>query len=160
MAYRDGQASIVAVDAAEPLVAATSTAAAIQLNDRFETHVGDPETVELPDQDFGLVIIAQRMHATTDEGRKSLVNKAYQSLAPGGRLVVIDLFRGPTKPNLTETIEALRVHAGTGGTGQGRMQSIEELQALLKNRGLIDIRFTFIEASRVNFGMMVATKPV
>jgi SAM-dependent methyltransferase len=158
MAYRDGQATIVAVDDAAPLAAATSTASAIQLNDRFETRVGDPETIELGDGDFGLVVIAQRLHATTDAGRKSLIDKAYDSLAPGGRVVVIDLFRGPTKPSLTETIEALRVHAGTGGTGQGRMQSIEELQSLLKQRGLTDIRFTFIEASRVNFGMMVATK--
>lgn len=160
MAYRDGQATILAVDAAQPLVAATSTAAVIQLNDRFETRVGDPETIALSEADFGLVLVAQRLHATTDEGRKTLIKKAYDSLAPGGRLVVIDLFRGPTKPSLTETIEALRVHAGTGGTGQGRMQTIEGLQSMLKDRGLTDIRFTFIEASRVNFGMMVATKPV
>lgn len=158
LAYRDGQATIVAVDAAAALAAATSTAEAIQLNDRFETRVGDPEIIELIDHEFDLVLIAQRLHATTDEGRQTLITKAYHSLAPGGRLVVIDLFRGPAKPSLTETIEALRVHAGTGGTGQGRMHSIEALQSLLKDCGLTDIRFTFIEASRVNFGMMVATK--
>lgn len=158
MAYRDGQATIVAIDDEPALAAAQSTANAIQLGDRFETRSGDPETIELSDQDFDLAVIAQRLHAATDAGRGVLIDKAYQALVPGGRLVVIDLFRGPTKPRLTETIEALRVHAGTGGRGEGRMQSIEALQSQLKSCGLVDIRFTFIEASRVNFGMMVATK--
>lgn len=159
MAYRDGKATIVAVDDAAPLVAAASTAGAIELSERFDARVGDPESIELPRDEFGLVVIAQRMHATTDSGRRALLAQAYDALESGGRLVVIDLFRGPAKPNLTETIEALRIHAGTGGSGQGRMQSIEDLQEMFRERGLIDIRFTFIEASRVNFGMMVATKP-
>lgn len=158
MAYRDGQATILAVDDTPALAAAQSTASAIQLADRFETLAGNPETIDLTDREFDLAVIAQRMHATTEAGRGSLIDKAYNSLVPGGRLVVVDLFRGPTKPRLTETIEALRIHAGTGGTGEGRMQSIEDLQSQLKSRGLADIRFTFIEASRVNFGMMVATK--
>jgi len=160
MAYRDGRATILAVDDAAPLAAATSTANAIELNDRFETEAGDPETIDLAGEQFGLVVIAQRLHATDDSGRQALIDKAYQALGPGGRLVVIDLFRGPAKPSLSETIEALRVHTATGGTGQGRMQSIEELQQQLKARGMTDIRFTFIEASRLNFGMMVASKPV
>jgi len=159
MAYRDGQASILAVDDESALAAAQSTARAIQLADRFETRSGDPETIELTGQEFDMVMIAQRLHTTTEAGRGLLIDKAYNALVPGGRLVLVDLFRGPTKPRLTETIEALRVHAGTGGSGEARMQLIEDLQSQLKSRGLVDTRFTFIEASRVNFGMMVATKP-
>lgn len=158
MAYRDGRATLVVVDDAAPLAAATSTANAIDLNERFKTLAGNPETIDLSGEQFGLAIIAQRLHATDETGRQALIDKAYQALVPGGRLVVIDLFRGPAKPSLSETVEALRIHTATGGTGQGRMLAIEELQQQLKSRGMNDIRFTFIEASRLNFGMMVATK--
>jgi len=159
LAYRDGQATIVAVDDAAALAAAQSTADAIQLADRFTTLDSEPESIELPANEYGLVVIAQRLHASTDASREQLIAKAFGTLVPGGRLVVIDLFRGPTKPRLSEAIEALRVHIGTGGTGQGRMQAVDELQALLRTHGLVDVRFTFIAASRVNLGMMVATKP-
>jgi len=160
LAYRDGQATIVAVDDEAALAAAESTANAIQLADRFTTLASEPESIELPADEYGLVVIAQRLHACTDTGRAHLITKAFDTLMPGGRLVVIDLFRGPTKPRLSETIEALRVHIGTGGTGQGRMQAVKEMQSLLQTRGFVDIRFTFIAASRVNLGMMVATKPL
>ena len=158
MAYRDGRATILAIDDEPPLAAARSTADSIRMGDRFETSAGDPADVPLEESHYGLAVIAQRLHCLTPEGRDRLIDRAITSLHPGGRLVLIDLFRGPTKPRLSETIEALRVHVGTGGGGHGKMQSADELKTLLRQRGLVDIRFSFIAASRVNLGMMVATK--
>lgn len=158
MAYRDGQASILAIDDEPPLAAARSTADSIRMGDRFETSAGDPADVPLEESYYGLAVIAQRLHSLTPQGRDRLIDRAIASLHSGGRLVLIDLFRGPTKPRLSETIEALRVHVGTGGGGHGNMQSADELKTLLRQRGLVDIRFSFIAASRVNLGMMVATK--
>jgi SAM-dependent methyltransferase len=158
MAYRDGQATILAIDDEPPLAAARSTADSIRMGDRFETSAGDPAEVPLEESYYGLAVIAQRLHALTPEERDKWIDRAIASLHPGGRLVLIDLFRGPTKPRLSETIEALRVHVGTGGGERGKMQSADELKTVLRERGLVDIRFSFIAASRVNLGMMVATK--
>jgi hypothetical protein len=158
MAYRDGRATILAIDDEPPLAAARSTADSIRMGDRFETSAGDPIDVPLEESHYGLAVIAQRLHSLTPEGRDRLIDRAIASLHRGGRLVLIDLFRGPTKPRLSETIEALRVHVGTGGGGHGKMQSADELKTLLRQRGLVDVRFSFIAASRVNLGMMVATK--
>lgn len=153
MAYSDGRATVLAVDAAPSLAAARSTADSIQLGSRFQTEVGDPESIELPEAGFDLVVIAQRLHAATPQGRDRLLDQARRALAPGGRIVLIDLFRGPARPRLSETIEALRVHVAAP---LGGVQSAEELRQRLLARGLNDIRFSFIAASRVNLGVIVA----
>lgn len=156
MAFRDPAATVLAVDDEAALAAARSTARSIQLDERFETLSGQPEEVALPAAGFDLVVVAQRLHAATAARRTQLLNQAIGALAPGGRLVLIDLFRGPSKPLLSETIEALRIHVGTA---KGKMQSAQELKETLTQRGLSDIGFTFIAASRINLGMIVATKP-
>ncbi len=154
-AYRDPTARVVAIDHEAALVAAGHTAQAIELGPRFLPLVGDPATVQLPKGEFDLVLIAQRLHSLPPDGAKSLLQNAIDSLAVGGRLVIIDLFRGPAKPRLSETIEALRLHLATQ---QGRMRSIKETQETLEQFGVGSVQFTFLAASRINLGMMVARK--
>lgn len=161
LAYRTERATVLAVDSEPVLAAARSTAESIGLGDRFATLVADPESADLPESDlpgsgFDLVLIAQRLHAATTAGRDRLLDQACRVLAPGGRLVVIDLFQGPASPRLAETIEALRIHVGTS---EGRVQVADELREALHNRGLANIQFSFIAASRINLGIMVATRP-
>lgn len=154
MAYRAAGSRVVAVDYEPALQAARSTADSIQLTDRFQTISGNPETVELAADEFDLAIIAQRLHAADRDGRVRLLSQARRALRPGGKVVVIDLFRGPAKPRLSETLEALRMHLETDA---GRMHLIEELESELREQSFHDVRFSFIAASRVNLGMMVAS---
>lgn len=156
MAYLDGQATITAVDLPARLQAATSTAGAIELTERFQTLPGDPLTIELPQEQFDLVVIPQQLEASSDQERDQLLAQAQVALRPGGTLVIVDLFRGPTKPRLAEAVEALAIYSGTGG--RGSVQSAEQLEAILQQRGYDEIRFTFIAASRVNMGLLVARK--
>lgn len=156
MGYRDKTARIVAVDNEAALAAAQRTADSIELGNRFLPVIGDPLSVELPAEEFDLVLIAQRLHSSSKEAAPGLLNQAFKSLVSGGRLVIVDLFRGPTKPRLAETIEALRLHIETD---QGRMKTIKESQEELEKLGLTSPQFTFIAASRINLGMMVARKP-
>ena len=156
MAYRDPNARIVAVDNEAALLAAQRTANSIELGARFLPMIGDPETAELPSSEFDLVVIAQRLHSATQQASERLLRQAIGSLAPGGRLVIIDLFLGPAKPRLSETIEALRLHIETE---QGQMKTIKESESELEKLGLVSAQFTFIAASRINLGMMVARKP-
>lgn len=154
MAYRDGRARVTAIDTPARLAAATSTAESIRLGDRFEAIAGDPDKVELPPNAFDLVVIAQRLHATDSAARERLLDRAREALATGGRIVLIDLFRGPAKARLAETIEALKIFIAT----PGEVQSAEDLREKLLARGLTDIRFSFIAASRINLGLVVASE--
>lgn len=156
MAYRDPQARIVGVDSQAALIAAERTASSIELGPRFLPVVGDPRSIELPSDEFDLALIAQRLHSSSDESARQLLQQAISALASGGRLVIIDLFRGPAQPRLSETIEALRLHLATE---HGRMKSILESQEQLQQLGLDAVQFTFLAASRINLGLMVARKP-
>jgi ubiquinone/menaquinone biosynthesis C-methylase UbiE len=155
MAHRDQRAKITAVDHADALVAARSTADSIELNDRLETIAASPESAQLPDDAFDLVLLAQRLSCRGDTEALELVRKAVAACDSGGRVVVIDVFRGPGKPNLVESIEALTLDLETEA---GQIQSLEQTQRLLGEAGLAEIQFTFLAASHVNLGMAVGVK--
>ncbi len=161
MAHRDAQATITAVDFPGPLTASKSMAESIGLSERFTAIEADPASTELTakpplENDFDIVLVAQRLFALTPPEQTQLLNQAVSCLRPGGRLVVIDLFRGPTKPNLSESTEALKLEIETPG---GAMKTLKEAESLLTDAGVGKIQFTFIAATRVNLGMMVAFKP-
>lgn len=156
MAHCDPQATVTAVDRPGALEAANSTAESIGLGDRFSAIEGDPLAVELPEAEFDLVLLPQRLHCLGLEDRRSLLLRAISAAKPGGQVVVIDLFRGPAKPNLAESVEALRLELDTSG---GQMRSIEETKTELQSLALEQLQFTFLAASRVNMGMALGRKP-
>jgi ubiquinone/menaquinone biosynthesis C-methylase UbiE len=155
MAHKDAMATITAVDHAAGLEAASSTADSIGLADRFKTIRGDPQEVKLPNGEFDLVLIAQRISSLSEEKAGTLLSRAIAAGKAGGRIVVIDLFRGPTKPNLAESVEALKLELETH---HGQMRTIEAIQNQLDSLELQQIQFTFLPASRVNMGMAVGVK--
>jgi ubiquinone/menaquinone biosynthesis C-methylase UbiE len=155
MAHQDALATITAVDEPGAMQAARSTADSIGLLDRLEALEADPLRVELPGDAFDLVLIPQRLSSLSEDEANALLSRAITAAKVGGRIVVIDLFRGPTKPNLAESIEALQLELCTG---EGRMRTIESIQSQLGSLGLQQIQFTFLPASRVNMGLAVAVK--
>ncbi|MFK8114121.1 MAG: class I SAM-dependent methyltransferase [Rubripirellula sp.] len=156
MAHQDPQSTIVAVDNAAALVAARATAESIGLGERFETIEAESLEVELPQEDFDLAVIAQRVGGLSAQAASSLLDGAVKTLKPGGRIAVIDLFRGPTKPNLSESIEALRLDLGSQA---GHIRTLEAIQSQLIDLGLQGVQFAFIAASKANMGIAVGTKP-
>ncbi len=156
MAHRDGAATVTAVDHAGALEAARSTAASIALTDRFQTITAEPSDVDLPANQFDIVILAQRLHALGNEAALGMLRRAVAACKRGGRVVVIDLFRGPARPNLAEAVEAMKLDLETQA---GQMRSLAESQAAFQDAGLSEIQFSFLAASRVNLGLMVGVKP-
>ncbi len=156
MAHRDSDATIVAVDNQAALQAATATAESIGLSERFKTIDADAEQVAVPDNEFDMVLLAQRLHCLSRDRAQSLLSRAIAAAKPGGRIVVIDLFRGPAKPNLAESIAALKLELDSRA---GHMRTLEETQKQLKSLGLERVQFTFLAASRVNMGLAVGRKP-
>ena len=161
MAHQDPEATILAVDISVAIEAATNTAQSIGLGDRFQTlevNPADPSlrSVEFPKADFDIVLLAQRISGLGSKVAEDLLKKSIEALKPNGRLVVIDLFRGPTKPNLAESAEALKLDLSTQ---EGHIRTLESTQALFAQMGLQRVQFAFLAASKVNMGMAVGEKP-
>ncbi len=155
MAHRDPEATISAVDEADALIAARSTADSIELGERFETITCLPSEADLPAEHFDLVLIAQQIGYLGHAEAESLLQRAIAAARPGAKIAVIDLFSGPAKPTLAETIEALRIELGTRA---GHVRSLEQIQQLMADQGLRAVQFAFLEASKENLGMAVGTK--
>lgn len=155
MAHRDADAKLTLVDQAGELAAANSTAQSIGVQDRVSTVEGDPCEVELPTAKFDIVLLAERLHALDDETSGRLLARAVDAALPGGRVVVIDQFRGPTRPDVVESVEALKLVLDTSA---GRIRTLEESQLQMEQKGLTDIQFTFLAASRVHLGLAVGVK--
>mgnify|MGYP003662835270 CR=1 FL=1 len=184
MGHRDPSAKVTMVDHAGAIEAAKSTAASIDMLDRVETIAGDFLTTEIPANAFDLVLVAQRVGGLSDDEAVSLVRRAAEAATPGGRVVLIDLFRAPAskakdsetasqssdsvdqdpvdqdpgayaKPTLAESIEALKIHLGTDG---GRLRTLGQAQQLLIDAGLAQVQFAYLSASRLNLGIAVGVK--
>ena len=156
MAHRDQKATVIAVDQAAALKAAQSTADSIGLGDRFGAIEADPVEAELDDAEFDLVVVAQRLGCLGPNDGQKLLSKAIKALKFGGKLVVVDLFRGPAKPDMSECVEALKLELGTH---HGSMRTLEAIQTELAELGMENAQVTFMPDSRVNMGMAVANRP-
>jgi len=182
MGHRDQQAQVTAIDHAGPIQAARSTAASIDMSDRFETLVGDPLEIELPSESFDLALLAQRISGLDDSTAVAWIHRAVAAIKPGGRVAIIDSFRGPgeadkgpvestqepsneaaatddrdayARPSMPESVEALRVHVRTVG---GRLRTLRQAQRLLIQAGLHQVQFAYLSASRLNLGIAVGFK--
>lgn len=157
MAHRDPQATVMAVDGPAALQAAQSTADSIELGERFETvEVAGPlDEHLLPTDSFDLVVIAQRIAVLGTDRAAKLLDNAIAAAKVGGRVAVIDLFRGPTKPSLSESIEAVRLQLGSAA---GRVRPLEEIQQVMVAQGLSGVQFAYIAASKLNLGIAVGQK--
>ncbi|MBB3206858.1 precorrin-6B methylase 2 [Rhodopirellula rubra] len=156
MAFREPAMRVTAIDNQAALVAASATANSIGLTDRFETRVGDVPGVSLPDTTYDMVVIAQRLHAFDPSQIRKILDTAMASLKSGGRLIVIDSFRGPHQPMLAESLEVLRMQIQTS---DGDVPELPVAEQRMKDAGFENIQFTFIAASRIGLGMMIGSKP-
>ncbi|TWT92753.1 N5-glutamine S-adenosyl-L-methionine-dependent methyltransferase [Stieleria varia] len=161
IAHHDPQSTLVAVDHRGALQAAKSTGDSIELSDRMELVEADLQSGEmdwadtLDEASFDLVLLAQRLSVLSSEAAVSMLGVAAKLTKPGGRVVLVDVFRGQSRPTLTESIGALRIATGTGA---GYVRSLKEAQQLMLGAGLGEIQFTYLAASREHLGMMVARK--
>lgn len=156
MAFRDPAIQVTGVDSEAALVAAQSTADSIGLTDRFQGVVGDVLTAQLAANAYDMIVIAQRLHAFPASEIKTLLDSLLRSLRPGGRLIVIDSFRGPHRPALAESLEAMRMQIQTHA---GEIPELEVAENRMQEAGFASIQFTFIAASRIGLGMMIGDKP-
>lgn len=155
MAFADPTATVTIVDTPARLAAARRTIDSIGLGDRFEVREGEPQEISLEEQAYDMVVLAGRLSSASPERDAEVFRRIEASLRPGGEVAVIDLFRGPGTPNLTESVEALRLALSTP---EGHIRDAGEVRKLLLENGFGACQFAFLAASRQGYGLLLAAK--
>ncbi len=155
MAYRDPKVIVTAVDHAESLQAATSTAESSGLGDRFRTVAADPFQADLEASKFHWVVIALQLSSMGRAASEPLLKKAVDCARVGGQVVIIDLVEMGGKPTLNDRMDSLRIKLETR---QGAIPTPETLQQQLSAVGLQECQFALLSKGRSKIGVAVAKR--
>lgn len=98
--------SAVVFDRREALEVAEAEASERDLADRLRTRGGDYLTDDLGGE-YDLVLVFNVTHAHDAETVQELFERVYEALEPGGRIAVLDQFKGGGRLNVGETAVAL-----------------------------------------------------
>jgi len=141
------------VDLAEVLPIAQEHIRKAGMADRITTRAGDMLTVPLDAGKYDLVLLSAICHMFSPEENRQLIGRAYQALAPHGRLVISDFILEPDKT--APRFGALFALNMLVNTRAGASYSEPEYDAWLKEAG-------FGETKRVRLpgpaNFMIATK--
>ena len=141
------------VDAPEVLTLAQEYVHKSGLDDRISTRAGDMLSVPLEAGKYDLVLLAAICHMFSPEENKQLLQRAYATLAPKGRLVISDfiLEADKTGPRFA-ALFALNMLVGTRA---GSSYSKPEYDAWLKDAGFAEIKRVRVPGPA---SLMIATK--
>ena len=141
------------VDLAEVLPIAQEHIRKAGMADRITARAGDMLTVPLDAGKYDLVLLSAICHMFSPEENRQLLGRAYQALAPHGRLVISDFILEPDKT--APRFGALFALNMLVNTRAGSSYSEPEYEAWLKEAG-------FGETKRVRLpgpaNLMIATK--
>jgi ubiquinone/menaquinone biosynthesis C-methylase UbiE len=132
IAKRAPEAHIVAQDWPNVLRVARQNAESARVSDRYEWLPGDAFTVDFG-VDFDAVLVTNFLHHFNKGECERLLQRAYRSLNPGGRLYVLEFV--PNSDRITPPIAASFSLMMLGLTPEGDAYTMQELEAMLVNSG-------------------------
>ncbi|MCA9222274.1 MAG: methyltransferase domain-containing protein [Planctomycetales bacterium] len=156
IAHHDVDAEVTAVDWPEPLEIASETAESIGLDERFQTIHGDWRKVDLPVDEYDLIIAANVFQLESPDGVQQQIARLFPALRMGGELAIVDVFPGQEKGDLYRNLFALRLALRTR---QGQMHSPDMLQLWLMQAGFERPTYAHLPTEPHILGLMVAAKP-
>jgi (2Fe-2S) ferredoxin/cyclopropane fatty-acyl-phospholipid synthase-like methyltransferase len=108
------------------------------LSDRITVRPGDMLTAELPKQSYDLVLLSSICHMFPPEENRTLFARAYEALAPKGRIAIADFIVDPDKASpRSATLFALNMLVATRA---GATYSEPEYDSWLKASGFSDVK--------------------
>ncbi|QDT61996.1 hypothetical protein SV7mr_45370 [Stieleria bergensis] len=155
IAHQVPGSTVLAVDQAELLQSAQETANSIELGERYETLAENPITAELPGDAFDLAVLPQLVSCLDDQTAAGLLKSVFAALKAGGRVAIPDLYVGPAKAGLKESLGRLEVSVCTP---HGKVRDLRDCDKLLRDAGFTGIQFSYLVASEQGLGMLVAEK--
>ncbi len=149
-------ARATAIDFAPVLPAFHARAASCGLAAFVDAVAGSYLEAPLSDASFDRVVLANVLHLEPEPRAAELVARAARACAPGGCVIVVDVFplgpRGPLAHAAYELHLAMR-------TASGRAHAVDATRAWLTTAGLVVAEPFELEAQRVGLGALVAEKP-
>jgi SAM-dependent methyltransferase len=143
--YPEVAATLVDLDG--PIAEARRIAARRGMEDRVEFIVADGRTWD-PGRQWDLVLISNTLHMIGESGSRQLLGRAYEWVAPGGRLIVQAQYlnddrTSPRWPTLLNLIQRV-------ATPDGRNHALGETTAWLEEAGFESVEHVRLSLWNVN----------
>lgn len=148
-------AHATALDLEPVLPSFLARAARLGLAERVGTLAGDFHEAALPAAAFDRVVLANVLHLETATRAARLIERTAVALAPGGELVVVDVF--PVGPGGVLGHAAYELHLAMR-TGAGRAHAEEAIAAWCRSAGLAPGRARSLAGSVRGLGTIVARR--
>lgn len=132
IARHESTARVTAADWPAVLAVAEQFAVQQGLGDRLQTIPGNVHDTEWPHEWFDIAIIGNVTHLESEQGNLDLFKRAYQSLKPGGEVVIFDIFPGDPRGDLHRTLYELGLALRTK---HGTLHASNDLARLLGEAG-------------------------
>jgi ubiquinone/menaquinone biosynthesis C-methylase UbiE len=156
IAHQDPDSRVTVVDVQDAARRAVATAESVGLADRLTTVAADYQTVELPEEEYDLAVMACLVQLHDEAGVANLACRVLRTLKAGGEIALIDVFPGQPQGNLTRQIHRLELSVRTA---RGRLHDPHRLQALLIEAGFEKPTYAHLNTPPHTMGLMLAKKP-
>ncbi len=134
VAQRNADTQVTALDGPQTLKVFLQHATDAGLAGRVNTLAGDYHHISLPTAQFDTAMLANVIHLETKKRAAPLVARVASTLAPGGRLVIVDALRDAAEEH-ARAIAVYALHLGMRVPGS-RVYSRSELEELVEHAGL------------------------
>ncbi len=135
MAERHAETRVTALDFPNVLQAFRIQAEQMGLSDRIGLLPGNFHAVEIPEDRFDRIVLANVLHLEPSEQAAALIGRVATTLLPGGDLVIVDMLGDRTPVGeRTQAIYALHLALRTR---EGKVHLLSDLQAWVEQAGLV-----------------------
>ena len=117
---------------------------------------GDFHELEFPLGEYDMAMIANVTHLEKPENTCRLFAKIYESLKPGGELLVVDVLPGSQEGDLPRALYKIGLALRTESA---RVYDPAELASFLRDAGFSDPQSLPLDVPPYTVGMMLARRP-
>ena len=137
------------------LKVAKDTASKHNINDRVSYIEGNFHQTDFGSARFDYATLGNVTHIQTEKENKNIFKKIYDSLLPGGSLIILDAYGEVEKGALARALYQMGL---TIRTVQGRVYMPSELEPWLREVGFTDFEFHSLDVIPYSMGMLIAKK--
>jgi len=154
-AYRSPKLQFTSIDTRQLLEVASATIQSIEVQQRWSSQCDSYRHVDLPLNSYDDCLIVNCLKIEADPSAVVLLGRCYDTLKPGGRLVIIEPFDEPDFDPLEIAIERFTMRMeGCPGT----LRSTAKIQQLLTGAGFGAAKWGPLDAGPVPIGLLVVKK--
>ena len=155
LTHRDVRSNVTMVDWPEPIETVRRMAESIEIAERVTCVAGKFSDVELPREQFDLVLLANHLQLVPSGEWALLLQRIWKLLKVGGEVAIVDVFEGQEAGDLTRNVFALELSLEHPDF---RVCSPSTLQEQLVASRFEEPMYRHLEVPPHLFGVMLAAK--